>query len=99
MRAAALAALFALPSLAIPEPAKDEPRFETELVLEVGDTAIVASGPVQRLVCDRGDVVERAITDQGNGFRALAAGETTCSLQTADGVRRTFHVKVVPARR
>jgi hypothetical protein len=96
MHAAALAALLAVPPVALAQPASaDEPRFETDLVLRVGETKIVAAGPVQHVVCDRGDVVERVTTSEGNGFRALAVGETTCSLQTADGVRRTFHVRVV----
>lgn len=93
MRAALLASFLAV---ALARPARaDEPRFETDLALGVGETRIVAVGPVHRLVCDRADVVERVVTDEGNGFRALAAGKTTCSLQTADGVRRTFHVTVV----
>ena len=97
MRAAALVAtLLAVPTLAPGQPASpDAPRFETDLELRVGETKIVAAGPVQRVLCDHGDVVERVMTEKGNGFRALAVGETTCSLVTADGVRRTYHVKVV----
>lgn len=101
MRAAALlAVLLAVPPVLLAQPASaEEPRFETDLQLEVGETRVVAAGPVQRVLCDRGDVVERVATSEGNGFRALAVGETTCSLQTADGVRRTFHVKVVARKR
>ncbi len=97
MRAAALVtALLAAPPVLLTQPVwADEPRFETQLELEVGETKIVAAGPVQRLLCDRGDLVERVITEAGNGFRGLAVGGTTCSVQTADGVRRTFHVRVV----
>lgn len=93
---ATLAALLALPFAVLAQPGG--PRFESELVLRVGETEIVATGPVQRVVCDRGDVVERVATSEGNGFRGLVVGETTCTLQTADGVRRTFHVKVVERR-
>jgi hypothetical protein len=97
MRAATLlAALLAAPFPAAGQPAApDEPRFETDLELRVGETRFVTRGPVQRVLCDRGDVVERVTAEEGNGFRALAVGETTCTLTTADGVRRTFHVKVV----
>jgi hypothetical protein len=66
----------------------------TELALEVGELRIVTPGPVRQLLCDRGGVVEVASSEQGNGFRAVAAGETICSLVTADGVRRVYRVKV-----
>ena len=66
----------------------------TELDLEVGEVRIVTPGPVRQILCDRGGIVEVASSDQGNGFRAVAAGETICSLFTADGVRRVYRVKV-----
>lgn len=101
MRAALLLAgsLAALPAALARAAPPDEPRFQTDLELQVGETRIVAAGPVQHVVCDRGDVAERVVTGEGNGFRGLAVGETTCSLRTADGVRRTFHVKVVARKR
>lgn len=98
--AALLTALLAVSPLLLAGPAAaDEPRYETDLELQVGETKIVTPGPVQRVLCDRGDLVERVITGAGNGFRGLAVGEATCSLQTADGVRRTFHVKVVEKKK
>ncbi|HSN91191.1 MAG TPA: hypothetical protein VLS93_08170 [Anaeromyxobacteraceae bacterium] len=94
------ALLLAVALLAAPPPAAaEEPRFESEIELGPGETRIVTPGPVRNVLCDRGDVVERVSTEQGNGFRGLAPGETACTLVTADGVRRTFHVKVVEKKR
>jgi hypothetical protein len=93
------ALLLVVPLLAVARGSSaDEPRFETQLELRTGETTIVTPGPVRNVLCDRGDVVERVATERGNGFRALAPGETTCSLVTADGERRTFHVKVLEKR-
>ena len=94
------AIVFALPLLAVAQAASaDEPRFETQLQLRVGETAIVTPGPVRNVLCDRADVAERVATEQGNGFRGLAPGETTCTLVTADSVRRTFHLKVLEKKK
>lgn len=98
--AALLTALLAVSPVLLAGPtAAGEPRYVTDLELQVGETRIVTPGPVQRVLCDRGDLVERVSTGAGNGFRGLAVGETTCTLQTADGVRRTFHVKVVERKK
>ena len=94
------AILLSVPLLAaVQASSAEEPRFETQLELRVGETAIVTPGPVRNVLCDRGDVVERVATEQGNGFRGLAPGETTCTLVTADSVRRTFHVKVLEKKK
>jgi hypothetical protein len=94
------ALLLALPLLAVaPAASPEEPRYETRIQLRVGETTIVTPGPVRNVLCERGDVVERVATEQGNGFRGLAPGETTCTLVTADSVRRTFHLKVVEEKK
>jgi hypothetical protein len=94
------AVLLSVPLLALAQASwPEEPRFETRLELRVGETAIVTAGPVRNVLCDRGDVVERVATEQGNGFRGLAPGETTCTLVTADSVRRTFHMKVLEKKK
>jgi hypothetical protein len=87
-----------LPAAAQKAPADEPPAFASDLVLEPGQTALVATGPVRQVLCDAAGIVELVSTDQGNAFRALAVGETVCTLVTADSVRRTYRVKVTRRR-
>jgi hypothetical protein len=81
-------------SLAVAAAAAEPPRFESHLVLAVGEVRIVTGGPVRQVICDDPKVVEIASTPAGNGFRGLSPGETTCSLGTIEGVRRTYRITV-----
>ncbi len=101
MRTVALIALLAASPGPGGDPTLDE-RFVSDLALEVGQVRIVTPGPVSRVLCDQGGLVEVVTRQDGNGFRGLAPGATTCSLTTADGVRRTVRVVVKlpdPAKR
>jgi hypothetical protein len=73
-------------------PAPNE--FVLDLALEVGQVRIVTAGPVRNVICDQPGIVEVTSTGEGNGFRGLAPGGTSCSFTSADGVRRTVRAVV-----
>jgi hypothetical protein len=102
MRTLALMASVLAAWLAADGQAPVQERFASDLALEVGEVRTVTPGPVRQVICDAPGIVEIAATKDGNGFRGLAPGSTTCSLVTADGVRRIVSVVVKkpdPARR
>lgn len=91
---AALLLLLAAPVVASAQAPAPPEKFVLDLTLEVGQVRVVTAGPVRNVICDQPGIVEIAVTGEGNGFRGLAPGGTSCSFTSADGVRRTVHAVV-----
>jgi len=96
---ASLLLLVVAPFVATAQAPATPQEFVLDLALEVGQVRLVTAGPVRNVICDQPGIVEIASTGEGNGFRGLAPGGTSCSFTTADGVRRTIRAVVTAPKK
>ena len=101
--AAALTVLAALPAAAGAEQATGDPRVDGALPLrlEVGEVLLLCKTgtvicPAQAPICDDGKVVSWSFGPDGLQFVAMGPGETLCSAESANRLRRVYRVTVVP---
>jgi hypothetical protein len=102
---AALAIIAALPRPARGEQATGDPRVDGALPLrlEVGQSLKVCETatlicPAQAPICDDGQVATWSFGPDGLEFNGVAPGETLCSAESANRLRRVYRVTVVPRR-
>jgi len=94
--------LAAAAAAAEPAPRTGDPRVDEALPLrlEVGQIVEVCKGgtilcPAQAPICDDGDVVAWSFGPEGLLFTAVGPGETLCSAEAANRLRRVWRVTVV----